>query len=162
MQRALAKVLGEMPDVKPVIATSSDSSMLGRLMMPRGAEATTNPFTGNISYSPTGMQGMQSPELEQTMTHEMTHARQAQNTPWYKTLFNAYMPDMKVPQGISPNSVMNNPYFWRPNEAEAFQAERDRAMRLGLSIPDPVTQSRDIILPKDKKKGIDVGPSRMR
>ena len=162
MQRALAKVLGEMPDVKPVTASPSDSSMLGKLMMPRATEATTNPFTGNISYSPTGMQGMQSPEIEQTVAHELTHSRQAQSTPWYKTLFGAYAPDVKIPAGIKPGSVLDNPYLWRPNEMEAFQAERDRATRLGLNLPDPVTGARDIILPKVKKKGIDVGPSRMR
>jgi hypothetical protein len=162
MQRALAKVLGEMPDVKSVTASPSDSSMLGKLMMPRATEATTNPFTGNISYSPTGMQGMQSPEIEQTVAHELTHSHQAQNTPWYRTMLDAYKPDAKVPQGITPGSVLDNPYLWRPNEMEAFQAERNRAMRLGLNMPDPVTGARDIILPKDKKKGIDVGPSNMR
>lgn len=160
MQRALTKVLGEMPDVKPVTATASDSSMLGRMMMPRGAEATTNPLTGNISYSPTGMQGMQSPEIEQTMAHELMHTRQAQSTPWYRTLLDAFKPDVRVPQGIPSGSIMDNPYLWRPNEMEAFQAERDRATRLGLNVPDPVTGARDIILPKEKKKGIDVGPSK--
>lgn len=151
MQRTLAKVQGEMPDVKRVTVTPSDSSFLSRLMMPRGAEATTNPFTGNISYSPTTMRGMDPMGMEQTMTHELTHSRQAQNTPWYRTMLDAFKPDITVPSGITSGSVMDNPYLWRPNEMEAFQSERDRVKRLGLSMPDPVTGARDIILPKSRR-----------
>ena len=52
MQRAYAKVSGEMPDVKRVSVSPRQSSFLTNLFMPRGAYAVTNPFTGNITYNP--------------------------------------------------------------------------------------------------------------
>lgn len=162
MHRALTKVQSEMPDVKPVTLSPSSSSLLSGFMMPRATLATTNPFTGNITYSPEANYGVGDSEMEQTMAHELTHSRQAQNTPWYRTLLDAYKPDAKVPQEITPGSTLDNPYLWRPNEMEAFQTERNRAMNQGLDTADPVTGARDIMLPKDKKKGIDTTPSFMR
>lgn len=161
MQRALRKVLAERPDIKPVSVSSSSapSSFLTRMMMPRGSIATTNPFTGNITYNPDMMAGQ---DPEQVMVHELTHSKQAQTTPWYKTAMSLFSPDEKVPSGISPNSSLNDPYQWRPRELEAFQAERDRSSSMGMSTPDPVTGARDIQLPSMKKRGIDTTPSFMR
>jgi len=48
---AIAKVRQEMPDVGPVSVSPSDS-ILSKWMMPRGSNAVTNPFTGNITYDP--------------------------------------------------------------------------------------------------------------
>lgn len=149
MQKAYAKVRGEMPDVQPVSVTSSDASMLGGYMMPKGANAATNPFTGNVSYNPAMLQGRSPHDLEDTMTHELTHARQAQSTPWWQTALDLFRPDAKVPQGITPGSTLDNPYLWRPNEMEAFQAERDRN-RLAPYPTDPMLGTRDIQLRKDR------------
>jgi hypothetical protein len=164
MQRAYAKVSAEMPDVKKVSVTPS-TSMLGRFFMPRGAMAVTNPFTGNVMYSPDAMQGQSQDDMEQTIAHELTHTRQSMNEPWYEhavDIVKSLNPwgDEKVPEGIQKGSILDNPYYWRPREMEAFQAERDRAQR--NKIPyyvDPVLGSRDIMLPSQKKQpGIDTGP----
>lgn len=161
MQRAYQKVSGEMPDVKPVSVTPRQSSFLTNLFMPRGAYAVTNPFTGNITYNPDMMVGQSPVDMEQTLAHELTHTRQTQNQPWYKTIAEMFMPDEKVPAGIPASSSLNNPYYWRPREMEAFQAENDRTRKLGLPIySDPVLGTRDIMLPPEKKKsGIDTGPN---
>jgi hypothetical protein len=147
MQRALKKILQERPDIKPVTVTPSTnlSNLPTRMMMPRGSVAVTNPFTGNITYDPNMMQGQ---DPEQTIVHELTHSKQAQTTPWWQTAVNMFKPDVKVPAGISQNSPLNDPYQWRPQEMEAYQAERDRAA--ANKIPyyvDPVTGSRDLQLP---------------
>jgi len=160
MQRALAKVLGEMPDVKPVTMSPSDSSILSRLFAPKGSMATTNPFTGNITYNPAAMQGQSQDELENTVAHELTHSRQAQNTPWWKTAANLFKSDVTVPAGINQNSPMNNPYVWRPHEMEAFQTERNRAMTQPYPV-EPILGTRDIQLSRPRKQ-IDVGPSSIK
>jgi hypothetical protein len=152
MQRAYSKVSKEMPNVKKVNVSPRESSLMTRMFMPRGANAVTNPFTGNISYNPEMMRGMNPDELEQTMAHELTHVGQTQNTPWWKTAAEIIMPDEKVPPGQA--FPKNDPYYWRPREMEAFQAERDRASRLNLPNPvDPVLGTRDIQLRPD------IGPS---
>lgn len=163
MQRALNKVLAENPGTKRVSISPSSNSLLTKLMMPRGSMATTNPFTGNITYNPEMMQGQSPFDIEQTVAHELTHTRQAQNTPWWKTAASLFMPDEKVPAGISKDSPLNDPYQWRPHEMEAFQTERDRASRMNAQgYSDPVTGSRDLQLPSMKKKGINTAPSFMR
>jgi len=145
MQRALQKVLGEMPDVKRVSATPRGSSFMSKMFMPRGANAVTNPFTGNITYNPEMMQDMNSDELEQTMAHELSHVRQTQNIPWWKIASEILAPDEKVPPGQT--YPKDDPYYWRPREMEAFQFERDRANRLKLpNQVDPVLGTRDIPL----------------
>ena len=162
MQRAYAKVSGEMPDVQRVSVTPSTSTFLTRLMMPRGANAVTNPFTGNITYNPDMLQGVDDNERQQILAHELTHVRQTQNQPWYKILGNIMSQNVtgedKPPAGVS--SILNDPYYWRPNEMEAYQAERDRAQRLNYPhYADPMTGGQDINLPAEKKQpGIDTGP----
>lgn len=158
MQRALAKVQAENPSTKKVSVSPSDapSNFITRMMMPRGSMATTNPFTGNITYNRDAMQGQSPFDMEQTLTHELTHTRQTQDTPWYKIASSLFAPDEKVPAGISPNSPLNDPYQWRPREMEAFQNERDRATRMGKPISDPVLGSMDIPLPS---MGVNTAPS---
>lgn len=139
-----------MPDVNPVTVSPSNSSLLSRIMMPRNTFATTNPFTGNISYNPEAMQGQSQQMIENTLAHELTHSRQAQQTPWYKTALGLFTPDEKPPVGNYSNP---EPYYWRPNEMEAFQAERNRArLQKQPGIPDPVYGSRDIQLPSPRRK----------
>jgi len=162
MQRAMTKVMGEYPDTKPVTLSPSSGglgSFLTGLMMPRGALAVTNPFTGNITYDPNMMSGQSPTEQEQTIAHELTHSRQAQTTPWWKTAMGMFQPDAKVPAGVPKNSPMNDPYYWRSSEMEAYQTERDRAQRTHIPYyVDPVTGSRDLWLP-NQRRGIDTSPS---
>lgn len=150
MQRVLQRVLGQMPDVNPVTLSAGSPNPIS---MPRGAMATTNPFTGNIRYNPEMMQGQSPDEIGNTVAHELTHSRQAQNTPWWRTAMSLFQPDVKVPQGITPGSTLDNPYVWRPSELEAFQTERNRQMMQPNPV-DPIYGTRDINLVK--------GPSRMR
>jgi len=152
MQRTLQKVLGQMPDVNPV--TIGPSGGMNSLMMPKNALATTNPFTGNISYDPSMMAGQSPDEMGNTVAHELTHSRQAQNTPWYQKVMDMFHPGNDTPPaGLPSGSVLNNPYYWRPSELEAFQTERNRQMTQPYPT-DPVYGTRDINLVK--------GPSRMR
>lgn len=151
MQRVLQKVLGQMPDVSPITMSSQSPGPLS--IMPKNAMATTNPFTGNIHYNPAMIQGQSQDEIGNTVAHELTHSRQAQNTPWWRTAMGLFQPDVKVPQGITPGSTLDNPYVWRPSELEAFQTERNRQMMQPNPV-DPVYGTRDINLVK--------GPSRMR
>lgn len=176
MQRAYAKVSAEMPNVKRVQVSPRQSSLMTSLFMPKGAYAVTNPFTGNITYNPEMFEGQTQDDIEQTLYHELTHAGQMQNTPWYGHLkeVGSQMLDNvstlwggnedKVPAGISASSPLNSPYYWRPREMEAFQAERDRATRNKIpNYVDPVLGTRDIpLFPDRKKSGINVAPSSMR
>lgn len=135
MQKAYSKVSGEMPNVKKVKVSPRGSSFLTRFMMPRGATAVTNPFTGNITYNPEVMAGYTPDELEQVMAHELKHVEQTQNTPWWKTAAEIF------------NMPFEEEYYKRPREMEAYQHERDRATRLKLpNMIDPVHGTRDIYL----------------
>ena len=149
MQQAYQKVSGEMPGVKKVSVSPSGGSILSKMFMPRGAYAVTNPFTGNITYNPDVMAGLSRDEMENVLAHEMTHVKQTQNTPWWKTAMeipaSLFGIDEKVPEGA--DSTHNDPYYWRPREMEAFQAERDRAERLKLPyFRDPISGMGDIDL----------------
>jgi hypothetical protein len=150
MQKAYGKVQGEMPTVKGGTLSASDSSVLPGIFMPRGADAVTNPFSGNITYNPDAMASRSPFDREQILTHELTHAGQTQDTPWWKTLAGIVSPDERVPQGVQPGSPFNNPYYWRPRELEAYQAERDRA-RMVPDVADPISGARDIPLPAPRK-----------
>lgn len=162
MQRAYAKVAAEMPNVKRVAVTPSGQSLLTKLFMPRGSQAVTNPFTGNITYNPEAMQGMNDFDLEQALTHELTHVGQTQNMPWYQKIASLWTDNPGVPAGISGSSPLNDPYQWKPSEMAAFQAERDRATRLKAPwYRDPVLGSGDIMLPSPRT-GLDTAPSKMR
>ena len=134
-----------MPGVKKISVTPSTSGF-GKFLMPRGADATSNPFTGNMTYNPDMMGQRSQFDKEQTMTHELTHTGQTQNNvPWHKLLTAIFERDEKVPAGVGSN--VNNPYFWRSNELEAFQAERNRAARLKTpNYADPITGKRDKVL----------------
>lgn len=146
MQRALTKVQGEMPGVKKVTASPREASFMSRIFMPRGANAITNPFTGNITANPEAMQDMSPTDIEQIMAHELTHTGQVQNTPWWKIAAEIMSRDEKVPLGAT-GPTGNEPYYWRPREMEAFQAERDRAVRQKIpNYVDPVHGTRDIQL----------------
>src|SRR5262245_11211460 len=150
MQRAYKKVAGEMPDVKPV-SVSPGTGILSKLFLPRSAQAVTNPFTGNITYDPAAMAGIDPNEMENTLAHELTHVRQTQNMPWYKVLGSMISPVESTPDIASGS--MNSPYAWRPSEMEAFQSERDRTLSHHLpNMRDPQTGMGDIQLVRPRKK----------
>jgi len=137
--KAIKKVKKEMPDQA---ATGVEpSGFLGKFLS-RGANASTNPFTGNVSYNPDMMQRMSPDETENTFAHELTHSRQIQAKP-YLNRFTDVMKSM-VPRFMGGG---DEEYYQRPREMEAFQAERDRTSRMGLrGMPDPTTGARDINL----------------
>lgn len=169
MQRAYQKVAGEMPGVKPITISPSSASLATKIFTPRGANAVSNPFTGNMTYNPNMINemGYNDFDKEQIIAHEMTHTAQTQDMPWYKKLGDIWSQQMgetlhnTVPKEIPQNSVLNNPYYWRPHEQEAYQAERDRAARLHTpNYVDPILGTRDIPLyPEKKKPGINTTPS---
>jgi hypothetical protein len=168
MQRAYQKVSGEMPNVKPISVSPSNSSLLTKVFTPRGANAVSNPFTGNMTYNPSMINDMGYSQFdkEQILAHEMTHTAQTQDMPWYKKLGDIFgqqtneLMHNTVPKEISENSVLNNPYYWRPHEQEAYQAERDRATRLHTpNYVDPIFGTRDIQLYPERNKTIDTGPT---
>lgn len=148
MKSGLAKVRGEMPDVADKSVSSSKGSLTG-MLMPSNAYAVTNPFSGNITYNPEMMKGMSQDELENTLAHELTHSRQANTEPLWKKLMGMFTSDEKVPVDKGP---LNSSYYWRPNEQEAFQTERDRSLKQHQPwTPDPTTSARDIQLLPPRK-----------
>lgn len=163
MQRAYQKVSKEMPGVKKISVSPSSSSLLTKIFTPRGANAVSNPFSGNMIYNPDTIsnQGYNQFDREQIVAHEMTHTGQMQDMPWYKKLGEIFSPKPQVPEGIPTTSNLNNPYYWQPHELEAFQAERDRARRMKTpNYVDPITGGRDYSLhPKYTPSKINTGPS---
>lgn len=161
MQRAYSKVSKEMPDVKKISVSPSTSGLLSSIFTPRGANAVSNPFSGNMIYNPNMMGDMNQFDQEQVIAHEMVHTKQMQDMPWYKKIGEILFNRGDVPEGIPATSNLNNPYYWRPHELEAYQAERDRARRLKTpNYIDPITGGRDYSLhPKYTPKKIETGPS---
>lgn len=144
----IAKVRGEMPDVT---ADATPVGALEKMTWPQGAVATTRQLTGTVTYDPEALSQLSPEEQENTFAHEFTHSRQITSQPWYSRVANLFswpVTDAKVPEGYTGSS-MQSPYFWRPAEQEAFQAERNRALAQHQSVPDPVTRATDIQLPLD-------------
>ena len=151
MQSALTRALSKMPTVqRPVLMPSNDNA-ISKLMAPRDAFARTGRFSGNILYNPDAVSSLSDNEKEDIMTHELTHTKQAQETPWYKMAYNTLMNNTNPPAGLPSNSPMNSSYQWNPLEMEAFQAERMRNI-LTPGYSDPQTGARDIPLPSPRRK----------
>lgn len=116
---ARAAVQRDMPDVAnvPIEPMGWFGSALAGL---KGAlsggqvQALTNPFTGSVSYDPAQTDQMAEPEIENMLTHELTHSRQAKGSSWLQTLVGALKPA--------------EPYGQQSDELQAFQAENDRAL----------------------------------
>lgn len=160
MQRAYSKVSKEMPGIKPISVSSSTSGMLSKIFTPRGANAVSNPWSGNMIYNPSMLEGVNQFDKEQIVAHEMTHTGQMQDMPWYKKIGEMLFNRGNVPEGIPATSNLNNPYYWRPHELEAYQAERDRATRLKVpDYVDPITGRRDIALHPKYTPHVETGPS---
>lgn len=160
MQRAYSKVSKEMPDVKKISVSPSSSSLLSKVFTPRGANAVSNPWSGNMIYNPDMMGGMNQFDKEQVIAHEMTHTKQMQDMPWYQKIGEMLFNRGNVPEGIRKGSNLDNPYYWRTHELEAYQAERDRARRLKTpDYVDPITGGRDYSLHPKYTPTINTGPS---
>jgi hypothetical protein len=115
--------------------------------------ATNNPSSG-IQYNPSKFNINNPIEIDQTMRHELEHQYQFQEEPWYQPAIDMFNHitgnDPQAPSGLS--EVTSDPIFWQRREPQAYQAERDRATKLGLSYPDPVTGAKDIQLPNSRKR----------
>lgn len=141
MTGAIKKVRGENPNMA---GTSIEpAGWLGnQILSGLGASGVTNPMTGSIIYDPAAYQQM-SPDLrENSLTHELAHAKQIQDMSYWNRLSNLFSSFLTPPE----------PYNERPNEMGAFQAERDRSLSRGLNLPDPVTGRTDIQLPSPKRR----------
>lgn len=145
--KVIKKVKQEMPDQA---ATSVEpSGFLGRFLS-RGANASTNPFTGSVSFNPDMMDKMSPDEMENTFTHELTHSRQVQDTPFLSRFGN-------VAKSMLPGFLGggDEEYYQRPRELEAFQAEKNRTLSHNLrDMPDPMNARRDINLPSESPMAI--------
>jgi|SRR5215467_3173435 len=147
MQSALTRALNKMPGVqRPILMPSSDNILTRSI--PGDFEARTGRYTGHILYNPDAVAGKSPQEMDDLMTHELTHTRQAQTTPWWRQLMNTY--SNRPPAGLPANSPINNAYSWNPQEMEAFQNERNQNV-LTPGYSDPQTGARDIPLPRPRR-----------
>lgn len=151
MQAALTRALSKMPGVQRPLLMPSNDNVIAQMVSPRDAYARTGRYTGHILYNPDTVKGLSDNEKEDIMTHELTHTRQAQQTPWWKMAYNTFAGNNNPPAGLPASSPLNSPYQWNPLEMEAFQAERNRNM-LTPGYSDPQTGARDIPLPSPRKR----------
>lgn len=132
---SIQKIKEENPD--QASTPVQPAGFFGKLLA-GNAEATTSPWTGAVSYNQEKMNNLSAPEQENILTHELVHSRQIQQTPYINRLAN-------FAKSMIPG--MDESYYNRPREMEAYQAERDRNMRLGQQMPDPISGAKDIELP---------------
>jgi len=151
MQSALTRALSKMPNVQRPILMPSNDNIVSKFMSPRDAYARTGRFTGHILYNQDAVKDLSDDEKEDVMTHELTHTKQAQTTPWYKMAWNTLTNNTNPPAGLPASSPINNSYSWNPLEMEAFEAERQRNI-LKAGYSDPQTGARDIQLPSARRK----------
>jgi len=77
LRRAVARVSKEMPDVAPELQTMKpyqQGNIMDRMLFPKGAYATTMPFSGRMMYDPETMTDEQT--MLDTLSHEGEHVRQ--------------------------------------------------------------------------------------
>lgn len=132
---AIKKVRGEQPDQADT--SIEPAGFFGRLLGGK-ADASASPWTGAVTYNEPNMDKLSQPQAENVIAHELTHSRQIQNTPYLGRLAN-------VVKSMIPG--LDESYYQRPREMEAYQTERDRNMRLGQNLPDPASGATDIQLP---------------
>lgn len=141
-KKSIQKVKKENPDVAD--ASINEAGSIARFFANRRAGAFTNSLTGNITYFPERMNqaGYTDNEIDNTFTHELQHTRQIR----------ALNPLQRLMM-IGKSLVSNERYLDNPIELDAFQAEKDRSLRLGLSMQDPTGGNRDIQLPAKQTRG---------
>lgn len=170
VQAALAKVRQEMPGITGPLDVSPSPGILPSSLLP-GSDMTpvmTTDSSNRINYSPSMISNMNSTDLENTLAHELTHVGQNQQNeqlPWYQKVLNMFQPSPTEPQVPAPirgtGTNLDNSFYWRPNEMEAYQTMKDRALKQRQPFQsDPMTQRMDIYLPPEK--GVNTAPSKMR
>jgi len=113
----------ENPNMAPV----EPYGFFSRLLQPN-AQAYASPGR-SLYVNPTQMQGLSPQDVADTLTHEQQHINQMQNR--------GYGPGMELlHQMFGNNSRL--PYGQRPDEMDAFQAEKNRRYSMGrtqTSVP---------------------------
>lgn len=142
LAKSIAKIRKEMPD--QANTPIEPQGFFGRMFTNPQARATASPWTGNVSYNPEAMSQLTPDQADNVFTHELTHSRQVQQMPYLQRL-------MGVGRAMIPGMEEN--YWQRPRELEAYQAEKDRSTRLGLpNMEDPISGARDIELPAPSQR----------
>lgn len=119
-----------------LVAPKSTLPLLGTLQVPAGAQAATTPF-GNIRYDPAALKGLSAQDVADTLLHEYTHVKQNR-------------PRGVIGQILSQYQNSGLPYGQRPDELEAWQAERQRRARMGRTKYDGAPSfSGDIMAVRD-------------
>lgn len=147
---ARAKMQQEMPDVASKVSVTPAGWMdrmredvRHNLIGSSGAAmADTSPLTGNITYYPESLKGLEQTMIDNLLAHELTHSRQALSKPWHRRVID-----------IFKNSPYER-YGAIPEELEAFQTEADRSQPRSTNLPSFGEQGYryrgDIRLPKGK------------
>lgn len=165
MELAKQKMQTEMPnemnntDIEPI-------GPLGRLgygiigkVLGSTPIAKTGRF-GGISYDPRQMENMDQNDIEDTLTHELTHVKQLRDMPLQQKLMESVMPlqDEGLPAETEKSlrdQGWNTSYRGKANEMEAYDAEDQRKLRTQRGFP-----GQDINLPSSKKTRVNVSPSK--
>lgn len=118
VQQALSILKAEEPDFDPsIVGPMTSVPLINRLQVPPGAQAAATPF-GNIRYDPAALEGQTPQDVADTLLHEYTHVKQMK-------------PRGVIGQILEMVTQPNLPYGQRPDEIEAWQAERARRARMG-------------------------------
>ena len=136
----------ENPNLAPVESYGPISRMFRS-----NAQAYASPGR-TIYLNPDQSAGLSPQDIADTLVHEQTHINQM-NDRNYSTLREFYSPLFR--------GTVNTAYAQRPDEMEAFQAEKDRRIRMGRSpaaVPSFTTGNfyvpSDIHLPNEKLKKV--------
>jgi len=136
--QAKLKLSQEMPDVANTaispIGPIGAYIVNARSRPDTSIQAFENPITGTISYNPTAMQGQSQSAIEDTLAHELTHARQTKREFGGKSL-----PARLLAYAKSLYTMPSFSYGQNPDELEAFQTEADRTSkesRIPTSLPN--------------------------
>lgn len=144
VQQAYEAMRGEVPGLQP--------THVGLGALPEHIYAETDP-SGNVSINPALLGGQSDAELQETMLHELTHAQQAQATPWYQKAYERLAPTARpqVPASMK-GTQLDDPYYWKPDEMAAFQAEKDRMVQSRRpNQQSAMTGRKDIYLPPEPR-----------
>jgi hypothetical protein len=127
----------------PNLAPVKPYGFFSKLLQSPQAQGYTSPW-GGIYLNPQSMQGLSPQDVADTITHEQTHVGQIVSPT--RELLNKFLPP-------------SEPYYRRPEELAAFQAEKERRARMGrpqTAAPRFDTGSdyipQDISLPSPKKR----------
>lgn len=130
--------------------------ILSRLLQPN-AQGYTGP-NRTIYLNPKTMAADRPQEVADTLLHEQTHVNQMKER-GHGTIG-------EILSTIYNGLKNNEPYAQRPDEIQAFQAERERRARMGrMQSAEPsfttgeMIVPQDIMLPRKKLNQINTGPS---